>query len=46
MYLKCGTRRRLHLIPQNPENLIGNWKGVERKISLTVEVTLNEANSE
>ncbi len=39
MYLKCSTRRRLHLIPQNPENLIGTWKGISPKISLTVEVT-------
>ncbi len=32
----------LHLIPQNPENLIGNWKGVGPEISLTVEVSFTE----
>lgn len=32
-------RGELHLIPQNPENLIGKWKGVGPDISLTVNVT-------
>lgn len=32
-------RGELHLIPQNPANLIGRWKGVGPEISLTVEVT-------
>ncbi len=32
----------LHLIPQNPEDLIGRWKGVGPEISLTVDVTFTE----
>ncbi|MBA3962487.1 MAG: hypothetical protein H0X40_11370 [Chthoniobacterales bacterium] len=35
-------RGELHLIPQNPEDLIGRWKGVGAEISLTVEVTFTE----
>ncbi len=31
-----------HLIPQNPENLIGRWKGIGREISLTVDVTFTD----
>ncbi|MEO6969602.1 MAG: hypothetical protein ABI217_01755 [Chthoniobacterales bacterium] len=39
-------RGELHLIPQNPEDLIGRWKGVGPgvgpEISLTVDVTFTE----
>ena len=35
-------RGELHLIPQNPEDLIGRWKGVGPEISLTVDVTFTD----